>query len=298
MTRRRWVRAVLPGLLLAGLAFLLVRLQASAHDLEQASWPGAAAVGAALGLGFAGQVLFGLGWDRLLPDVGDHRALAWSFHGTQPVKYVPLGIAQPVGQVGVLRDLDLGVDVGGGALAWVGQVLTMVSAGVLLGAGLVFVTDDEWWRGLAALGVVAAPVLVARPVQVAVLGWLGRRARRVPPAEAVPPQAALLEAWALAAVALALHGTAFALLAAGEGDPIRLVLAYSVSTALSVATPLPAGLGVREALVVATSGLAAPAALGAALLLRVVLLVVELTLFGTTWLWHRNRPTGTTTSRA
>jgi len=278
VTRGGLARAALPAVIGGGLVVLGLRLHAAADDLDRARLPGAGTIALVVGLALVGQVAFGLGWDRLLPSVRDRTGLAWSFHGSQPAKYVPVGVAQPLGQIALVR--RLGVERGPAAVAWACQIATIVTAGVLLGAPLALVEDGPRWLRLTALGLLA-PVLVARPVLAAALGAARRVLRRVPEVTTLPGQGALLEAFLASLVALALHATAFALVAQRSGGPglVRLGAAYALATGLSVATPVPAGLGVREAIIIAAAGLPAAAALAAALLFRVVLLAVELGLF-------------------
>jgi hypothetical protein len=287
MTRTQLGRLALTGLIVLGLVLLSLELHSRADELDRVDPPAALALAGAAACALVGQIGFGVAWDRLVPGVDDHAALAWSFHGSQPAKYVPLGVAQPIGQIGLLR--AFGPTSGAGAVVWLSQILAIVSAGALLGAGLALFDGDAPTRLVLALGVIG-PLLMFRPVQVASLSLLRRLSRRVPAESAVPGQRALLEALGFSTVALFLHGSAFAFIAADAGGEFaRLVLAYALAASLSTATPLPAGLGVREALIVATAGIAASAALTSALLMRVVLLAVELVLFGGSYVLFRSR---------
>ncbi len=186
-------RAWLPGLLMLGLVLLAIQLQQQASELDQFQLPSRGALVLTVAAAVAGQFAFGLAWTRLLPTLRAPRALAWTFHGSQPAKYVPIGVAQPIGQVSLLR--QLGVPVTQGTVAWVSQLTAFVAAGLFLGAGTAW-TGDGWLAALSAFGLLA-PLLVVRSLQARLMTRLSRWSDRVPAPESIPAQRSLTEAFLL-----------------------------------------------------------------------------------------------------
>ena len=122
-------------------------------------------------------------------------------------------------------------------------------------------------------------VPLSRPLLARLADLAGRRFPTLSIAGFLPGRRQLAESLLAAVVFFLLHGAAYALHLdhlSDDSDLLRWTSAYALAAGLSVATPLPAGLGVREALVVALSGQPAAEALQAALLLRLTQLVVEL----------------------
>src|SRR5690606_18370221 len=86
---------------------------------------------------------------RLAPELRDPVASQWTFHATQPGKYLPLGVGQAVGQVALAR--DLGMTARSAMAAWASHILMIVAGGVVTGVLLVLRSDAGPVRFLALL---------------------------------------------------------------------------------------------------------------------------------------------------
>jgi hypothetical protein len=272
--RRRYGKAVLLGALAIGLA-LGVRASLGRIDSLDGEVPSRAETIAAMGFLLVGQLVLGYGWRRLVPQISDPVASMWAFHASQPGKYLPIGIGQAAGQVALARDLS--VPVRTAVAAWGAQTLTIVAAGITVGSLLVFQRELEHLRWLGLLGPLG--LLAAwRPALAAVVGFGARFTRRLPDADDLPSQRRLLDAFGTALVFFVFQGIAFAILLGTADDPaawLALVGASAMAAGLSTATPLPAGLGVREALLVLFCPGDAGLVIAAAVVLRVSSFAVE-----------------------
>lgn len=277
--------------LLSGLAVgLLLGARASMDrlgGLEDGEVPTAGAFAVALALLVVGQLVVGYGWRRLAPDLRDPVASQWTFHATQPGKYLPLGVGQAVGQVALAR--DLGMTARSAMAAWASHILMIVAGGVVTGVLLVFRTDAGPVRFLALLCLLGA-VFVHRGVLGRLVGLGSRFSSRLPAAADLPDQRRLADAFAAAVVFVVLHGAAFSVLLDGHRDivaSLAVLGAYGLSVGLSTATPLPAGLGIREGLLVLLVGGAVAPVLAAAIVLRVCTFTMEVSLLAVFWLLRR-----------
>jgi uncharacterized membrane protein YbhN (UPF0104 family) len=291
---RAWWARYRGPVLLGGLAIgLLLGVRASLGRLDAIGpdeLPSRGAMAAAWVLLLLGQALVGYGWRRLVPGHGDAVASMWTFHASQPGKYLPLGVGQGVGQVSLARDLGLG---GRAAVAaWASHLAMIVAAGVVVGVCVVVLpgTGAIRWAGLGCLvGLVA----VHRPTLRRIVGAGGRFTERLPRPDDLPDQRGLLEAFAAGVGFVVLHGLAFAILLQG-GDRgvagyVGTIGAYALAVGLSTATPLPAGLGAREVLLVLVLPTDPAATLAAAILVRVCTFSVEVALLAAFWLLGRRR---------
>jgi uncharacterized membrane protein YbhN (UPF0104 family) len=196
-----------------------------------------------LGAAYAWATL--LGGDRRL----DNGAAALV---VQVAKYVPGGVWQASGQVGLAR--STGVPIRRGMVAFTVSAILFVVAAASFGAVLAVTwTEGRWWlRGLIALGSVASLALTDRRWMV----WALHRIPRTRDASdaLVPQQRAIALATAGSLVTIATLGTGYLILLAGidtVDDPWLVLSAFAIAWLVGfVLVPLPSGLGAREAVLV------------------------------------------------
>lgn len=262
------------GLLMASVSLL---------DEDRSLWPGPTVAVAAFALALASTVAAAHVWVHLIA-TGDPRRLARSVYVSQLAKYLPVGgIAQIAGQVamtaaqGIARGQIVGASL---ATVWI-----MVSAGATLSAGLSLVHGVPLVvRIVAPLGLLV-PLTGHRRFVGALRGLAERVTRRDLTNVALPGIGNASAAFVLAATNLSLYGALAAVLARAQDasvSPIAVALAYIAAWLVGfVCIPVPSGIGVREAVLVALlpsvdSGVLLAASVG----LRVAALTSEILLSG------------------
>lgn len=214
--------------------------------------PSVARIGVAVGLWMAGLLCAGFAWAMLLG--GDHRME----HGASLIvaqlgKYVPGGVFQASGQVALAR--SAGVSVRRGATAFSVLAICQAVAGCTFLPLLAFAwpSPPGWVRAVLVVGGVTSLALIDRRWMV----WVLRKIPRTRDAteELVPTQAVIVRAWLASVVTLGLTTVAYVVLLGSYGrlhDPLWVVGAYAAAwTAGFVVIPIPSGLGIREAVLVA-----------------------------------------------
>ena len=207
---------------------------------------------AAAGLWACGLIVGAFAWAILLG--GDRRV----DHGaaslvSQLGKYVPGGVWQVTGQVGLAR--ATGVRVQRGAAAFSVLAITQAVAGctyaLVLGAAWTDVAVPL--RVLMGVGGLATLPLIDRRWMV----WVLRKIPRTREASAglVPSQRAIVITWFACIVTLAATCSAYLVLLGSFGHvarPFFVIGAYAIAWTVGfVAIPIPSGVGVREAVLVA-----------------------------------------------
>jgi hypothetical protein len=267
-----------PLLLVAGLLFALVSAQQTLDRTEGRSLPRWYTLAGAFALAAAAQFCGARAWGSLFPGVGDRWALARAYHASQPGKYIPGGVGQGASQLALA--VRGGMSLGAAGLGWATFQLEVVAVALGLGSGLALADDlAPWLRVVAALGLLAL-ALLWRPVLVGGLGVLGKVLRRVPPSGHVPDQPLILVSAAWQLVFVVLHGTAMWLILddlGGGVDLPRSVAGYGFALAVGIlAVPVPSGLAVREAVLVAVLPAPASVVVTAAICHRLVTIGAEL----------------------
>jgi glycosyltransferase 2 family protein len=132
--------------------------------------------------------------------------------------------------------------------------LCAVVSGATIGSTLVFDGDlPTWGRALAACALLALLAL-RRPVVAAVLRFAKRFVKRLPEPDALPPQRSILRCYAFCLGNLLAFSVGFAVLLSDLSDVPALTVVAGMAAAWTagyVVVPLPGGLGVREAVIVA-----------------------------------------------
>lgn len=237
------------GLVFLAVAFRNTWARSPAHLL-----PGLSSLAAAELLALVSLAGAARGWVCLFEGRGRAAVLAEVFYTSQLGKYVPGAVWQAVGQVSLSS--RGGVTLGEAATAFPVHALTQVAAGGTVGAALAVLGTalPAPLRAAALLGLLLVLPL-HRASMVRVVGWLARFLRWRG-AVALPSQPAIVRSWAWGVWTLVWGGAAFALLAGSvqaARPPAAAVPAFALSWTVGfLAVPFPSGIGVREAVLIAT----------------------------------------------
>jgi uncharacterized membrane protein YbhN (UPF0104 family) len=274
----RW-RAVVG---LAGIAGLAIASFTMVDDVREQALPGPGSLAGALALQFVAMVFAARGWAALFPPTADRIALMSGLYTSQLTKYLPAGgFVQAASQV-ALSSQDGGI--GAAALRLPVFSLCSVVGAATLGSAMALDGDlPAWARVLVALGLLA-PLLLDRRVLAAVLRLARRLVKRLPEPDALPPQGAILRCYGFGLVNVGAYGAAFVVLMSDMADiePVTAAAAFCAGWAAGyLALPLPSGLVVREAVIIAAlPNLAAGSLLAASVAHRVTGFVAEAVLAG------------------
>jgi uncharacterized membrane protein YbhN (UPF0104 family) len=279
--RRRLVQA---GLLVVGLAGITVVVFESVNEAQEQVLPSAASLVAASLLVVISVVCTARAWSALFSDLLGSRARRLALHSTfylaQLTKYLPAGgVVQTTSQLGLAR--GAGVPLRRSTVALPVSVVCVVVAGAAVGSGLVAATDLPGWVRLLAFAGLGTVVLLHRGIMAAVLGAARRVIKRIPDASHLPSQRDILIdfLWALAAmITLCAAYAAMLVSLTDEQSPFVVFSAFAVSwVAGFLAVPIPAGVGVREVVLLALlPGVGAGPVFAASLALRLMGIGAEL----------------------
>ena len=250
--RRRQVATTV--VLVVGLAALGVAAQRAWRDAQDVSLPGAGALSVAFVSTRAALFCSARAWAGLIGPPTDPRLVAGAFYQSQLIKYVPAGgVVQAAGQVGMTA--MHGVPVRRVSLAYLSLAAATVASGLTLGTGLVLVGSLATWVRALALAGLLAPVLLHHRVLHGALGLARRLSSRVPEATLLPDQRSLWVALAWCGANHVLYAGGFTVLlhAVDASTPVAAAaVAYVVAWVIGfLVLPLPSGVGVREAVLVA-----------------------------------------------
>lgn len=208
----------------------------------------------ALGLYLAAAAATARGWSALLRGRVSPAEARGAMYESQLAKYVPGGgVLQATGQVALSTGRDL--TAGAATIAWAVSIVLTLGAGVVLVSPLALAPEQPGWvRALALIGL--AGLFVERRTGLAwVLERLRRFVRRIPPSSTIPPQPDIRRAFGWIGGGFALNAASFAVLAI-DLDPslsyLTVASAYVSGWLVGfLLVPLPAGLGAREAVMLA-----------------------------------------------
>jgi glycosyltransferase 2 family protein len=274
--RRRTIRL---AVFVLGLIGLIIAFRRAVDESRGQVLPSAPALAVAGALMLASIVMAARAWTELFDDRHDRRALAGSLYASQLTKYLPAGgFVQAAGQVSM--SVTAGARVGQAAAAAAVWAFTTIVAGCTLAAGLVFAGSLPTWVRVISLCGLLTPALLHRRALAFALHAAHRLVRRVPDPDVLPTQRRVLIsfAWSLGN---ALTGSAAyaVLLRALDTDtsPVAVMSAFALSWVVGfLVFPLPGGIGVREAVLVAVvPGASSAALLGASLAQRSLALAAE-----------------------
>jgi hypothetical protein len=284
MNRRRLVNS---ALLLVGLAAIAYATTRTVSDAKEQVLPSAQYLAVAAVLAFASILSSARAWVALFRDLVTSRASGAALRGTfylsQLTKYLPVGgVVQAASQMGLAR--TLGVPMRRVAVAFPVSVVGAVAAGGTIGSGLVFDTAlSGWERALALLGLLTVAFL-HRGLMARVLEIARRFIHRIPSSENLSTQRDILGFYAWGLVTIGSLCVAYALLlhsVAGGVNPFVVACAFAMSWLVGfLAVPIPAGVGIREAMLVAlVPGVGAAPLLAASLALRLLSICAEVLTF-------------------
>lgn len=292
-TLRRVARVLF---VVAGVAFLVVALVRAVQDPDLSGTPSLPASAGAVVLIVLALFASALAWSRLLDRPATPR-LVRGFMLAQLGKYLPGGVWQAVGQVRDAVDVT-SVSGTGATIALVASVVVQAAAGAVVGTTIALAPDVPLWVRLSATaaGAAAVAVLVAPR-------WLGAAVRRVGPLHRrvdlaeLPTRGQLLSAWRWTLPSMVVIGAVFVIALHGvSGDVVPAALpAFAIAWTVGfLAVPFPAGLGVREAVLVALlPGRSITELVAAAAIVRILAILAELLAGAASMLLSRPRATST-----
>jgi uncharacterized membrane protein YbhN (UPF0104 family) len=296
MKGRRWLQ---PLILLIGMVGLALAVARSVDDAQEQVLPSVEAIAGASVLAMIAIVASARTWAALFNDVLDTKANRVALNGTfylsQLTKYLPGGgVVQAASQLSLAP--TSGVPLRRVALAFPVSAVCAVVAGATLGSGLVFDTSlPDWTRALVLLGLLT-PIFLHRKLMAGVLGVARRVIKRIPHPDHLPEQRDILRSYGWALLTVGCLAGAYAVLldslAAGH-SPAMILCAYALSWVIGfLAIPIPAGVGIREALLVALlPGIGTAPVVAASLALRLIAIGTELIALGANKLAARRHPT-------
>lgn len=241
-------------------------------------------VGIASILILAGLFCAGKGWAALFWSGHDWRLIRGLF-AAQLAKYIPGGIWQPASQIASATRTGASIPVASAALT-VHSLVQIVAAGTV-GGGLVVVASrlPAFIRILSLTGLLAT-ITLNRRWMVRLAAFIGGVLKRAPAEGLIPEQSQILRCFAWSMGTFVLSGLAFALLADSVGVTESFLVgtpAFALAWAVGfLAIIVPAGLGVREALLVVLLGPGIPASLviAASVVHRLITMGAEAAMFG------------------
>jgi SAM-dependent methyltransferase/uncharacterized membrane protein YbhN (UPF0104 family) len=254
----------------------------------------------ALGILAVGFVGVAWGWISLFPRSADRIHLARAVYLSQLGKYVPGGVWQPSSQVALAR--SAGVTLADAAVAFPVSVIAVVAAAATTAGVLLVLPGSPLSGGLRAvvgLGPLAL-VFLHRSWMAKALELARRRVKRIPDHAVLPQQSQISASAAWQLLAVVGQGLSYAWLIHDLDGSVGLIpatggfaLAWLVGF---VAVPIPAGLGLREAVLVGVLGgmTGTQTVLAAAVAHRLVNIACEILMIAGNRLhlaWHtRRRP--------
>lgn len=241
---------------------------------------------AAWGVALVAYILLARMWITLFDGLGDHRVLAGALYTSQVAKYLPAGGAlQVAGQVALSRQDEIAL--GRAAIVYPVFALAAVTAAATLSAGLVLTADEVAWgiRWVFLLGLLT-PLLLIRSLTRWVIDTARRLIKRIPSSEMLPSQAAIWRAYGWGLLNMATYGVSFAIVfrpLAPDLSFVHVALSFVLAWLVGfLVLPVPAGLGIREAVLIVLLGDDPGVApiIAASLALRLISIVAELMLIG------------------
>ena len=271
------------GILVAGLAGIAFVIAQTVDESTGQVMPSAPALVVAGVLALVAITASARAWAVLFRELLTSRskrlALRGTFYIAQLTKYLPAGgVIQVASQLGLAP--TAGVPLKRAAVAVPVSAIGALSACATFGCGLAFVADlPGWARTLAGLSVLTV-ILLYRPLMARALDLARRLIPRTPHADQLPRQVDIVAfyLWALVTIGSLCGGYTVLLLSVTDGINGAVVFcAFAMSWAIGfLAVPIPAGIGVREAvLVAAVPGVPAAPLLAASLALRLLTIATE-----------------------
>jgi hypothetical protein len=280
MDRRRLVQT---GLLVAGLVGIAFAVPATLDQAQEQVLPSLPTIVFGGVCALVAIAASARAWSALFSDLLTSRAhlltLRGTFYLSQLTKYLPVGgLVQASSQLGLAH--TVGIPVKRIAVAFPVSVVAAVSAGATLSSGLVFDSAlPGWVRALSVFGL-AVPLFLHRGLMARVLHLARRVSHRIPEPDHLPTQRDIIifYLWALVTVGALCAAYAAMLRSLTDMNPFSVFCAFALSwLAGFLAVPIPAGVGVREAVLVALlPGVGTAPVLAVSLTLRLLSIGAEL----------------------
>lgn len=290
MSRSRLRLAIWVTFGLLGLGFLVVTFLRTWDSAQGIIVPTLGGVLGAIALVLGGLLAAARSWVVLFSGHGSTTGLIQAFFRGQLGKYIPGGVWQAAGQVGLSVDRDVGLP--RAAAAFPVHTIVQVAAGLTVGGFAGFFAADSGWilRWAPSLGFFALPLLVRRWLAVPAR-WIASAHAKLPGPESMPSQVAILRSFGWSLVTIVTTGSAFSLLLLTGGAPDHFVagaLTFSLGWAAGfLALPVPSGLGVREGVMMTYLASSAPVVIGASILYRLIAMGIEGVLASLTYFRRR-----------
>lgn len=306
------------GLLATALCIAYIAWSWRGQDLSVYATPRAVAgLAACVACCLAGVGISAAGWQRLLAGVGLDKPwgeLAGIVSVTQIGKYLPGNVAQHIGRAGLA--LQRGLGPAPLAVTAVVEIVLLMLAGMAVGVVALLLSDQSLSAMPLANGEAAA--LIAGLVTAAICGLLALRAfgptllSRFAPRHAHLLGAAQLPSVSSIFVAFACYCAVYLAFGAGivlmaqllapevPQDRWLLVASFALAWIIGFVTPgAPAGLGVREGIMLLILGTAYPAATASVIViaLRLVTTLCDVLLLPLGWGLLRRHPAPATPSK-
>jgi glycosyltransferase 2 family protein len=262
----------------AGAIFLVLAFTRTWHDMRGHLLPSALSLSAGGAMILVALGCSTAGWATLFERVELGRALAYSFVLSQLGKYIPGGVWQVAGQIGLAS--DAGVTFARASSAVPVHVVVQVAAGGTVGAlaGALPRSVPLVWR-LVALASAAAVVLLNRGLMLAATTAVSRLGMGRLIGADIPSQGAIWRSYFWTSAGLLASGTAFAVMLSSvdraSPRPASAVVFALAWLAGFLAVPVPAGLGVREAVMMAFLPASAGAIVAVSLCHRILTMAAE-----------------------
>ena len=227
-------------------------------------------------------LLAGRAWVSLFEDLVEvrdlRRRLAGTYYASQLTKYLPVGgIMQAASQVALTA--ATGTPLARVGVAYAVFALCSVAAGITLSFGLVFAEALPGWARILALGGLFGPIILHRGLMARLLEIAHRLIARVPDPDQLPDQRRVLACYGWALGNLLTYAASFTVLLGSltEIDVVPTMSAYALSWVVGfLVVPVPAGIGIREAgLIAAVPAISAAPLLAASLAHRLVSIGAE-----------------------
>jgi uncharacterized membrane protein YbhN (UPF0104 family) len=276
---RRWFRWIFAAL---GLAYVGITIWSAARSGELVM-PSPSAIALSLALISAGVWSASASWAMLFRDPEDRRRLQSVFLLGQLGKYTPAGgLGQAVGQIGMSKTERWSAREVTGAFV-LHSIFQIAAAATLAGFLVLDPNLPPWLRAVLSLGFVT-PLLVGGRALEMIVERLGRRYPKW--TVSLPDRTTRLKVLGMLTIPLTCSGLALGLVMSGMSDlhPLVAVPAFAASWAVGfIAIPVPAGLGVREALLGLLLPVSAGVVTAASLSIRIMTVGVEAVLAALYW---------------
>lgn len=256
-----------------GIAFIVIALRRATRHGWRTVIPSAPRFLVAEVCLLVGLVAAGMVWQTVL---GPHERpwlVTRGFYVSVLAKYVPGGIWQPLGQAGTAT--QAGIPARRVVTALPVHALILAISGAFVGAGIAFTASSLalGFRIVAGCAVLSV-VLLDRRWIARVMSLARRFVRRVPPPDVLPEQSWIVRGFLLSLVSVVALSAAFAVLArGGVAEAFAFAAAWTIGYIL---LPIPNGLGVREAVLIALVAKSTAIVIGASVAVRVATMLAEL----------------------